>query len=374
MSEVDELPMGSQAQAKAFLQTLKNDPPPAVEDKAEPTPTDDDAPDFIEKEAPQPAAEKPAEEKRGPGRPKKEKPAEEKPKAEKPADAPQIDEYQQSLINEYEETLAPKDEGKSKDEKKEEKPVEIKPTQKELEYDSLLEDNFVKAVVEWRKNGGNNPKEFFDSLGFNEKPKTMREYFQADAMALGLEGEELEEAVDEAMDNFESLPMIERRRKELEYKNKDSQSVNERLQTFMAQQGKNAEIVTNIQNKATEDLSKSISELSGKKFKGLLIDEPMAKTIERDAPMFSPAIVDEQGNLKGYDIERGVRAAIFVNYGDKLLKETFMLGKVSASTQYAKERHRPNPDPNGGNAFAASGANEALDTALGKFAKKFGGS
>lgn len=383
MTEINDAPMGSQAQAKAFLASLKADGPPPQAEQQTPAPeaSNEEATPYDAEIQDTPAPAPAEKERRGPGRPKKESTeqrstpameAKETPKA-KEVSNDQLDDYQKSLIDEYEDepTVAKK---ATKEAKEEDVQQEVyNPTDKELEYDSIVQDPLIKAVLEWRKNGGNNPKEFVKQLGLDEQPKSMREHFEADAMALGLEGDELEEAIEEAMSNYESLPIIERRKKELEYKSRDSQSIEERLKTFAVDQSAYSEKMVKIQDDATQALEQSVSDLKGNKFKGMLIDEPMAKVIERDAPMYSPAIFDEQGNLKGYDIERGITAAIAVNYLPKLLRETYMLGKTAAATQYAKERHRPNADPSAGNASVALGRDEALEGALNKFAAKFSG-
>jgi hypothetical protein len=375
MSEINEAPMGSQAQAKAFLKSLKEDgPAPVSLEDAAPQDVDDATP-FDEA----PPQEKPVEEKKGPGRPKKNaEPEMQKSQApvteNKNGKNEDIDDQSYSLMQEYE-GIDQEDNKKGVNGKAEEKQSpKAAPTQKESEYDVMISDPLVKAIVEWRKAGGSNPKEFVDQLGLNSQPLTMRDHFEQDAISLGLEGDDLEEAVEEAMSNYESLPIIERRKKELEYKSKESQSMEERLKSFTVGQGEHQESIKKIQDEASSTLLKSVGDLKGTKFKGMLIDEPMAQTIEKDAPMFTPAIFDEQGNLVGYDVERGITAAIAVNYLPKLLRETYMLGKTAAGTQFAKERHRPNADPNGGSASAAIGKEEALDSALTNFAKKFSGS
>jgi hypothetical protein len=378
MTEMNDAPMGSQAQAKAFLASLKADGPPPAQPQDAPAPEapQEETTPYDQEIKQEPVAQE--KEKRGPGRPRKEVTEQRDTPAMEAKEQPSakdegLDDYQKSLIDEYEDAPdAPKKTAKGS-EKQFEKEEVYNPTEKEMEYDNLMKDPLMKAVLEWRKNGGNNPKDFVSQLGLNEQPKTMREHFEADAAALGLEGDELEEAVEEAMSNYESLPIIERRKKELEYKNRDSQSIEERLKSFTVEQGEHAEKMYKIQDEATRSLEQSVSELANNKFKGMLIDEPMAKVIERDAPMYSPAIFDEQGNLKGYDIERGITAAIAVNYLPKLLRETYMLGKTAAATQYAKERHRPNADPSAGSASVAYGRDEALDKALSTFANKFSG-
>lgn len=375
MTEIAKESHGSKTHLDAILKNYApQEPAPAVEEKKPEAVLEEKSP--LE---PEPKVEVKAEEKK-PKAEKKEKKAEVKAEAKvenKGGDGEEeLTQEQKDLIELYEGKVEEKKpeskEAKAEEKKPEAKEVKVAPSEKELEYENLTKDPFVNAVIEWRKAGGKNPKDFIEKAGLVMPTKDIENYIREEAAQLGFEGEDMEEAVEQAIETYNSLPKIDQKKKLLEYQNKDQSTLDERLKSFVVEQGSTRELMDKVNNQANEQLLKVTAELKGQKFAGALIDEPMVQKIEQFTPMFSPPIYDEKGNLTGYDLDFGLEVAKNYVMGAAARKEAYMLGLTKGQQQFAKERHRPNADPIGGGAQAAKGEDEALDTALVAFANKFG--
>lgn len=305
---------------------------------------------------------------------KKDKPKEggeeKKPEEKLPSDSKaDFSDDERSLIEEYESEEAAPAKGDGKKDKKEEKAT---PTQKELEYDSIVADPFVAAYVEFKKNGGKTD-DFLKGLGLSSKEMTTEDYIRAEAVANGLEGEELEDAVAEELANFETLSTLEKRKRMNTYRDSHKGEFDEKIKSFSTTNKEKSEKIQQVINESTQKLQAEVASLQGKKFKGMLIDEPMAAQIMKDAPLYATPILDENGAVLRYDVENGIKAAIAINYLPKLLKETYNLGRTAEAKKYVAERHRPNPDSASTPASAATSNEEEFDVARKGLFKKVGG-
>lgn len=310
-----------------------------------------------------------AEEKKKVGRPAKKK-EEEKVKHELD-EAEVVEELSaetQSLIDEYSEedtdTATPAEEKEG-----------INPQIIE-EYEQLKEvvsDPFVSSYLEWKKAGGSNPKDFIKELGITGVEKTISDYVRAEAISLGLEGEDLESSIADELERFGELSTIQQKKKLKEYRDSDTNSLDEKIKSFSGVQSEKAKQLQAAQVSASEKLTQEVEKLKGQKYKGLLIDEPMAKQILKDAPMFSTAVFDEKGALTHYDVEKGIRASIYLNYEKKILKETFNLGRTAAAKEFAQKRNRPNPDTVATPVSNAPTSDEEFATAKKAISKEHGG-
>lgn len=370
MAEQAEIP-ASQSQMQSIMGKLNlgvQESEKAEEPvKEEETPFDKEVEDNEKAAADKAKPEVKKEEKpKGKSAKKEEKAAEKK---EEPAkEEPEFDEATQALINEYEGVEAEKKEESAKEG---EKKVEQKatPSAKEIEYDNLEKDPFIKAVLTWRKSGGQNPKELIQELGLVGSNKSIEDYYREKAVSLGMKDEELEAAVAESIEDYNELGKLQQREILQNFQEKDTKSLDAKFEQYISKTSEQGAKMQEIQTKATETLQTKLAGLAGTSFKGMLIEEPMAKQIERDAALLSTPIFDEQGNLTGYDVEKGVQRAIVENYLPRLLKTTYNLGLTAASKKFAQERHRPNADSAGGGGGQGS-SSEEKDTAINSLLKK----
>lgn len=210
------------------------------------------------------------------------------------------------------------------------------------EYESVLNDDYIKAVIEFRKAGGTDLNELSAHLGIVDPNKvTIEDFYSQKAADQGLKGEELTEAVAEAVERYQALPKLDQAEILNNFKNTLKSKTEEKLKSFStANQGYRQE-QEKIQKAFLADLDKEVSAKVGKKWRGLLIDEKMSKEIKQAAPNYAVQKFDANGNFIGYDAEHGVEMAIYAKFGKKLLKAQYDLAKVSAYDELIEERNRP---------------------------------
>lgn len=281
----------------------------------------------------------------------------------------ELGDYEKGLIAEYEGEI--EDKVGSDDEKKVKEPH--KPTEKELAYDELISDSFMSSYLEWKKSGGQNPKDFIKELGITSKDKTIEDYIRDEAKVQGFSDDELEDIIKDELDEFNTLSELNKRKKLNSYKEHDKGQFDEKIKSFSNSQKEKLDNMERVKNASVEKLKAEVGKLNGAKFKGMLIDEPMAEQIMKDAPIYSPPIFDDNGAVSHYDVEKGILSAIAINYLPKLLKETYNLGRTAEAKKYVKERHRPNADSVTSPAMSATSPDEELSVALKGLSKKMGG-
>jgi hypothetical protein len=242
---------------------------------------------------------------------------------------------------------------------------------KAKEYEEVSTDPLVSAILSWRKNGGSDIREFVKSVGVSEQNKSIEQYFTEEAVSLGFEGEELEEAVRQKMDDYESKGKLDQRKILQEYKKVDQEIAERRLREFSGKQAERQQYVQGVQQKATESLQKRVKDMVGQKYKSLPIDESMAKVILEQAPFYSTEMTDESGNLSGYNIDAGIEMAIWKNFSNKLLRSVYMQGHTEGISKYVSERNRPSPNSASTSQSLPEQKNKTED-ALKEYRKKMG--
>lgn len=260
----------------------------------------------------------------------------------------------------------------------EESPV-VKPTEeidedykrKAKEYDEAANDPLISAVLSWRKNGGADIREFVKSTGLETREKSIEQYFTDEAVSLGFDGEELEEAVRQKMEDYETKGKLDQRKILQEYKKSDQDIAERRLKEFSGKQAEMQQYVQQIQNKSTETLQKRVKDMVGQKYKSLPIDDSMAKTILDQAPYYSTEIRDDNGNITGYNVEAGIEMAIWKNFSNKLLRSVYMQGHTEGISKYIADRNRPNPDSTSVSQSAPAQKDKTED-AIREYRKKMG--
>lgn len=227
-------------------------------------------------------------------------------------------------------------------EKKETKEEKRTPTEKEVAYDKVVSNPFIKAAITFFENGGNNPKDLIKELGLMETPKTIEDYIRQEAIEAGISGEALENAIAEEMDEYETLTSVQKAKALKKYQETDKQLQDKKFENYIVDRNKETEVIQKIQTEATSRLKDIVKDKVGTDLAGELIDEPMAEQILNRAALTAIPIYDEKGNLTGYDdLENSVEDAIFTLFRKRIRKYDYQLGFKQGAKKHLSERHRP---------------------------------
>ena len=227
-------------------------------------------------------------------------------------------------------------------EKKETKEEKRTPTEKEVAYDKVVSNPFIKAAITFFENGGNNPKDLIKELGLMETPKTIEDYIRQEAIEAGISGEALENAIAEEMDEYETLTSVQKAKALKKYQETDKQLQDKKFENYIVDRNKETEVIQKIQTEATSRLKDIVKDKVGTALAGELIDEPMAEQILNRAALTAIPIYDEKGNLTGYDdLENSVEDAIFTLFRKRIRKYDYQLGFKQGAKKHLSERHRP---------------------------------
>ncbi len=181
------------------------------------------------------------------------------------------------------------------------------------DYESVLNDDYVKALVEFRKTGGTDLTEFSRQLGIVDVNKlTIEDFYAQKAADQGLKDDVLTEAVSEAVERYNALPKLDQAEILNNFKNNVRGKTEEKLKSFSSSSQAQRQKDEAVKQTFFADLDKEVSVKVGKKFRGLLIDEKMSKEIKQAAPNYSIPKFDKDGNFVGYDAEHGVEMAIYL--------------------------------------------------------------
>ena len=217
------------------------------------------------------------------------------------------------------------------------------------EYEALKNDDMTKAFIEWRKNGGTDLNEFNTKLGFTDANKLSAEdLFKHQAIEAGVEKEDLEDAVSEAMAKYEDMTKIEKAqalktmRTELSSKNKVD------FKKFEFPANKNVEADKEQRNKINEkaisDIGKIVTDKTGKIFNNTIaIDEPMAKMIDNTARAIAGYYgkQEKDGKVIGFDIkEAHINKAIWAEFGEEILATALDKQLTHITDKYYLQRRR----------------------------------
>lgn len=211
------------------------------------------------------------------------------------------------------------------------------------EYESLLNDDYVKAIVEFRKNGGVDISEFTKQLGVvDPNSLTIEDFYKQEASSAGLNGEELNEAVNEAIERYKDLPKIEQLKILKSFKDTVKNNVSSKMNSYVQASIENNKKIEQVMNNSYLEMEKFVKDKVGKKHQGfLLIEDKMVKPILELASAISPLKYDKEGSLIGYDIETGVKLAISAKYEKQLEKAKYEHIKFTVQEEMIKQRNRP---------------------------------
>jgi hypothetical protein len=228
------------------------------------------------------------------------------------------------------------------DKVKETKEEKRTPTEKEVAYDKVVSNPFIKAAITFFENGGNNPKDLIKELGLMETPKSIEDYIRQEAMDNGLTGEALENAITEEMDDYDSLTGLQKAKALKKYQETDKQILDKKFENYIVDKSKEREVIQKIQTEATSRLQEIVKDKVGTKIAGELVDEPTAQEILNRAALTAIPIYDDKGNLVGYDdLENSVEDAMFTVFRKRIRKYDYQLGFKQGAKKHLSERHRP---------------------------------
>ena len=236
--------------------------------------------------------------------------------------------------------------------------------------DKITKDPLVDAILKWRETGGHDISEFVERLGVKPQNKTIEDYYLQSAKDLGLQGEELQEAVQEQMTSYEGMSKMDRIKVLNQFKESERLKADERVKSFSVDLGSEAEYQAKISREADIKLETEMKSMVGKKIMGLQIDEPIAQAIMRDAPIYAPMIFDA-GKPIGYDVKAGIDIAFWKNYGKRVASESYKLGKSDGAEEVLLGRHRPELNSSSGNAAPIKSKDEAIKEATEAVTSKF---
>ncbi len=209
------------------------------------------------------------------------------------------------------------------------------------EYELILNDDYVKAIVEFRKTGGTDLSELNNYLGIVNTDKiTIEDFYKTKAAEQGLKGDELTDAVDESVDRYKSLPKIDQAEILNNFKNTLKNKTEEKLKSFSEKNQEYMRENERIQANSISEFKKQVTSLVGKKWRGLLIDEDMGKVL-LNTPDYSTPVVNDKGRIVDYDVKHGVEMAIYAKFGKKLLQAQYKIAKINAYDKLIEERNRP---------------------------------
>lgn len=230
----------------------------------------------------------------------------------------------------------------------EDKPKEVKTEEVKApsEYDQLFENPLVKAAAEYVKNGGNDVEDFVKQLGIQDvKSITPEQFFMEDIINLGVPEERREAVLAQKMDSFNELTEYDQMREMKKFRDRKAEAQTEKLKKFSAVKGEEYTRVQQLKESTLKTLESETVKLKGTRYRGVVpIEESMVEQILKDAAFYSTEKYDGSGKLVGYDTEKGLRIAQFLNLGKKAFEETFEAGVAEGQTKTLNERNRPADD------------------------------
>lgn len=262
-----------------------------------------------------------------------------------------LDDYEKDFISflnddeaSYEETGLRGEAPDEREEKKKYQEIESKLQ----EYETTLSDPLIAAFAEFVKSGNTDVNEFAKQVGeFSVGEMDIEDMYRARAVEMGFEGDDLDDAVMEQLDKYNSMTRLERKDEENKLKSLYKSQSAERLKSFTEkitnQKLEEQQRMNEIASKADKELDEVLNKMKGQRWKSLLIDESMANNIKETIPAMAPlmAQLDDKNRLTGFDVKEGIEMAIWKLYGKQLLKSTFDIGRTAGFDEAMKERIRP---------------------------------
>lgn len=262
-----------------------------------------------------------------------------------------LDDYEKDFISflnddeaSYEETGLRGEAPDEREEKKKYQEIESKLQ----EYETTLSDPLIAAFAEFVKAGNTDVNEFAKQVGeFSVGEMDIEDMYRARAVEMGFEGDDLDDAVMEQLDKYNSMTRLERKDEENKLKSLYKSQSAERLKSFTEkitnQKLEEQQRMNEIASKADKELDEVLNKMKGQRWKSLLIDESMANNIKETIPAMAPlmAQLDDKNRLTGFDVKEGIEMAIWKLYGKQLLKSTFDIGRTAGFDEAMKERIRP---------------------------------
>ena len=219
---------------------------------------------------------------------------------------------------------------------------------KEKEYEAILQDPLVEAFAEFVRSGKTDVAEFAKQVGsMSVNEMDIESMYRERATEMGFEGDDIDDAVFEQLDKYNSMTRIEKKDEESRLRSVYKSKSAERLKSF-TERSANSRVseelrVNTLVETADKELDDVLNKMSGKRWKSLVIDDNMINTIRDTIPAMAPLMGKFDGNNKlvGFDVKDGIEMAVWKLYGKQLLKSTFDIGRTSGFDEAMNERIRP---------------------------------
>ena len=291
--------------------------------------------------------------------------AEQKPKESVQEVEKTVDKYDdiRAILNDEE--VGQKDEKKSKDEK----------TSNPIELDSIYSNPLIEAVVAAVRNGETDLSKIAKNIGLiDANEMTIEDLVTLKAKEKGFEGEELDDAIAEELDYIEGLTRIGKKDIEqslrAEYKNKSGDKLKSYTENINKAQQEQQQHFQKITDTADTELRQTLAELEGKKRLHMQFDKKMIEEIEKVAPLYTPPILDENGNTIGLNVQEGIDMAILRVYQKIIVKNVAASARQMGYDEAMQEVHRPNANDSSSSASPSTKEEDKGDMARDYYANK----
>lgn len=240
--------------------------------------------------------------------------------------------------------------------------------EKAKEYDTITSIPAVKALTEFFKAGKTDLNEFIKEAGIeNVDKKSSVEIFEQSLKDAGYADDIIASEVEE----FKDLSVVKQDMHVKPIREQMKKSQEEKLRNFTAgvPQVDTAEATRfeTVKQTTLTNLNKSVSDLKGKKYDGVLeITEDMIPHIIEEAKQYSKPVF-EDGKVVGYDLKTGIKAAINTLYDKQIKKALITQTQTDAFIEWHRKRTRPDTNENSTQAPAVG---DGVKDAMNEFIKK----
>ncbi len=256
-------------------------------------------------------------------------------------EVPKLSEQQENYLKTiYEKTVAPTQAAPTQEDKgqiSEEERVLID------EARNLLNDPLIKAVKEVREKGGDLQElvSFVGLENINKLPD--EEILTRELKSLGRTEEQIAEEINNLFGEDSTKSFLERKSIIDPLRKKQSDAQTQKLQTFVPTQPDNKAKIVEINNKAVQSLEGMKDDFVGKNILGVTINDEMWNNVKEAVVHGNGYAVPiiEKNQLKGYDLNRSIKFALFELYENEIAQANIELGKLVGFNELYKQRVRP---------------------------------
>lgn len=202
------------------------------------------------------------------------------------------------------------------------------------EYESLLKDPLIEAIIAAKKSG-KNPMDFYNEIKPIDYNKMQPEQlFELELKKLGVTDDSFTEAMDEfkAMPKWKQLKEVEPLKVNLEKEN------SERLKRFHQDANHQREAQAQLRKKTELSLDKELDAIYGKELFGMKITDA-ERDVLKNTVLNELAVRTRDG--QGIDIQRSLELALWDKFKKEVVRANINKARASAMEETFKETVRP---------------------------------